>query len=168
MLERPPLSGRHVLCDRRTGREHELSRKLGREQGRDDVTQGNFRLVGHYLAYSENRSGPRLETEDVVVLRRSPSARLITQVDAADEVSGLAVSKVGQLAWINRDPTTDPFADPVTLQVKRVADDGTPVILDSGTNIDPDSFRLSKTGRSVVWTHSGASRSARLEGPKVP
>lgn len=96
--------------------------------------------------------------------REFTSAPLTTPQPAenvADTIHRIAVTADGAVAWsASRRVAPQPAASAVEIRRRRRASSSRAVLLDSGSDVDPDSLR--RRGDTITWTKAGVRRSARL------
>lgn len=81
--------------------------------------------------------------------------------NVADTIHRIAVTADGALAWsASRRIAPQPAASSVEIRRRRRGTNDRAVLLDSGTDVDPDSLR--RRGDTITWTKAGVRRSAPL------
>jgi hypothetical protein len=84
-----------------------------------------------------------------------------TADNVADTIHRIAVTADGAVAWsASRRIAPQPAASAVEIRRRQRGTRNRALLLDSGTDIDPDSLR--RRGDTIAWTKAGVRRSARL------
>lgn len=125
-------------------------------------------LAGRYVAYVEGESTRDAGTAAIFVLdtKRARERRVFREGDLASMesvfITGLAVTRLGGIAWIvTRAPTGVPI--PGVARVFKQNAGASRELLDEGEGIDTESLALSESERTVYWTSSGLSRSRPIK-----
>jgi hypothetical protein len=135
--------------------------------GPPETVIGGYRLAGRFVAYESSAEG--YESVYVFDLRRGKtlSAAPGATADPDDEVppdpsvEALVLRRSGSIAWIggiSRRAGGNTEYEVHAVSARRPRRDR---VLDRGSDIDPDSLALSRSGR-VYWRHGGEARSAVL------
>jgi hypothetical protein len=145
---------RTVACSHLNGHRTRLSQDV-----EDTAWQHveNVTAPGGFLGYSVLIGWKNASSGKACILRIKTGARRCTY---GAHVWGLGATRAGSLAWLANDPVNDD-GDGVCCSVyKRDAGSKDVVKLDTGSDIEKDSFAVG--GTRIYWTKGGETKSATM------
>jgi hypothetical protein len=137
-------------------------RRLPEEGGGIDIdAPGLPVLAGRYLAYSTAGSAIGDEFDRLYVYDLRVGRRFLFQ--SSTFVRAIVLKRNGSVAWIETAPA-DPGGDETVWDVRKWANEERQgsVLIDRGSDVDPDSLALGADRNSVSWSRGGAARTAPL------
>ena len=138
-------------------------RTLPNEGGGWDLTGADRpQLGGRYLAFSTLGSAIGDEFDRVYVYDLRLGRTFL--VAGSNIVRALVVKRNGSVAWTEDSSVQPADADPPSYQLRRWGNEERQnvVLVDRGTDLDPQSLTLAPDRTSIAWTRGGTTRTAPL------